>query len=444
MSNAKLFYLKTVSLIAVLSLLFSVFSMNAYAERNFQAEIDAIEKKIDAANSKKADQEKTQEELQGDIDDLQSQLDIYQEKIDSLNDEIKTKEATIAQYDSEIAALDSEINAADLQIEKLNQKIDETYELLKNRLRASYMAGDMSTLEVLLGSTDFESFLTRLELLQAVAKHDNDMLESLQNDIEALNAKKEEISQKKAAQEEKKAAAESEKAEVVSKRSDVQASSNAVKQKQSDMEKKSDQINKIIANLDQSTEEYRKAIQRIQQQEEEFNRQQNAKLSTGGGVIIDQPTNSNYKVSSQGMICPLQYSNAKLSAWWGSYAGHKGIDIITSGGTGNTYGKEIRAAAGGTVVFAGKGTGSAWSYGNFVTIDHGNGVSTRYAHCSSVAVASGAEVTQGQVIAYVGNTGNVYPAPTDENPHAGAHLHFEVIVNGNRVNPEPWIPSLPH
>ena len=437
--------IKIISLILSLVLFVSSASINVYA-RDFQAEIDAIEKKIDAANAQKSDQQKNANELQSEIDDMQAQIDIYQEKIDTLNGEIKEKDATINKYESEIDQLESEIESTNKQIDELNKKIDETYGLLRDRLRASYMAGDMTTLEILLTADDFESFLTRLELVSSAAKHDRDMLDSLEDSITTLKAKKEEISQKKSEQEEKKVAKEKEKAEIVDKRSDIQASKNAVDEKQNSMEKKVSQIQSIIANLDEQSAEYRKAIVQIQQAEEEFNRQQNAKLSKGSGTIdvVSQPSNGDYAVSSKGMICPLQYSNACISSGWGEYSGHKGTDIITRGATGNTYGKEIRAAAAGTVVFAGKGTGSSWSYGNFVTIDHGNGVSTRYAHCSSVAVSSGAHVNQGQVIAYVGNTGNVRPAPTPENPHAGAHLHFEVILNGTRVNAAPWIPSLPH
>ena len=125
-----------------------------------------------------------------------------------------------------------------------------------------------------------------------------------------------------------------------------------------------------------------------------------------------------------------------ISAGWYGYANHQGIDFTTAGATGNTYGKEIRAVADG-VVYSSE---YHYSWGNNVYINHGNGVYTRYAHCSKLLVGKGQTVKQGQVIAYVGNTGNVYPRPTASNPHAGAHLHFEVWVNGKRVNPAPWLP----
>ena len=108
---------------------------------------------------------------------------------------------------------------------------------------------------------------------------------------------------------------------------------------------------------------------------------------------------------------------------FGSYSYHGGLDIATS------YGTTIKASDGGTVVFAGTGTGSYWSYGNYVVIDHGNGVRTIYAHCSSVLVSTGDHVYQGQAIARVGATGRA----------TGNHCHFEMQINGTAVNPRSYL-----
>jgi murein DD-endopeptidase MepM/ murein hydrolase activator NlpD len=94
---------------------------------------------------------------------------------------------------------------------------------------------------------------------------------------------------------------------------------------------------------------------------------------------------------------------------------HEGIDI------GCAFGAPNRAAASGTVIHAG------WlgGYGNLVVVDHGNGLSTAYAHASSIVVGVGQSVSQGQTVSLVGSTGN----------SSGPHLHFEVRVNGNAVDP---------
>ena len=109
---------------------------------------------------------------------------------------------------------------------------------------------------------------------------------------------------------------------------------------------------------------------------------------------------------------------------FGSYSFHSGIDIAGS------YGASIVASDGGKVTFAGMGTGGYWSYGNYVVIDHENGLQTIYAHCSSLCVKAGERVYQGQVIARVGSTGR----------STGNHCHFQVKQNGTTVSPWNYLP----
>ena len=109
---------------------------------------------------------------------------------------------------------------------------------------------------------------------------------------------------------------------------------------------------------------------------------------------------------------------------FGSYSFHSGIDIAGS------YGASIVASDGGKVTFAGTGTGGFWSYGNYVVIDHENGLQTIYAHCSSLCVSAGDRVYQGQVIARVGSTGR----------STGNHCHFQVKQNGTTVSPWNYLP----
>ncbi len=121
----------------------------------------------------------------------------------------------------------------------------------------------------------------------------------------------------------------------------------------------------------------------------------------------------------------LPLTSGTISSRYGSVESirdhvHRGLDIAAS------YGTEIKAAADGTVKFAGFNNGG---YGNLVIIEHGNGVETYYGHCSSILVSSGTAVKAGDVIAKVGSTGN----------STGNHLHFEIKVNGSSVNPQKYI-----
>ncbi len=109
-----------------------------------------------------------------------------------------------------------------------------------------------------------------------------------------------------------------------------------------------------------------------------------------------------------------------ISAYWGDGRGHKAIDIAAA------HGSPILAALDGTVVevFYNHST-----YGHYVLIDHGNGIQTRYAHCSEMFVNVGDRVTAGQHIAAIGRTGRA----------TGPHLHFEYIIDGERVDPAPYL-----
>jgi len=118
--------------------------------------------------------------------------------------------------------------------------------------------------------------------------------------------------------------------------------------------------------------------------------------------------------SSSGLVWPVAGPiTSGFGPRWGSF--HYGLDIAAGPGT------PIRAAAAGTVIYAGWFDG----FGNFVIIDHGGGISTTYGHQSSIAVSTGEHVDQGQVIGYVGSTGF----------STGPHLDFEVRVNGSPVDP---------
>lgn len=124
------------------------------------------------------------------------------------------------------------------------------------------------------------------------------------------------------------------------------------------------------------------------------------------------------QVPSSGWIAPTQGTvTSEFGPRWGRR--HEGIDIAAGVGT------PVKAAADGVVRQA------SWNggYGNAVVIDHGNGVTTLYAHNSELTVKPGDRVTSGQTVAKVGSTGD----------STGPHLHFEVKVDGTKIDPRPWL-----
>lgn len=146
------------------------------------------------------------------------------------------------------------------------------------------------------------------------------------------------------------------------------------------------------------------------------------RVATSNRTIASTGMNNTGNVIDIGISLIRPVSGVLTSRFgWRSRDNHKGIDI------GASYGTPIYAAASGTVIFAEYGYGGG--YGNHVIISHGNGVTTLYGHCSSLAVTTGEYVSQGQVIAYVGSTGI----------STGNHLHLEVRVNGVAQDPQNYV-----
>lgn len=144
-------------------------------------------------------------------------------------------------------------------------------------------------------------------------------------------------------------------------------------------------------------------------------------------IVVGSLTSSQYNFSGSGTastesnvggyIWPVNGGYISCPIW--GYSGHTGTDIAAPAGT------TIWASKGGTVAYAGWSNG----YGYNILINHGDGTKTRYAHCSSLAVYTGQQVSQGQVIGYVGQTGRAF----------GNHCHFEIISNGTFLDARNYI-----
>lgn len=144
------------------------------------------------------------------------------------------------------------------------------------------------------------------------------------------------------------------------------------------------------------------------------------KSSNNGAIGSSKNVNNSSNKVNLG-ISLIRPVNGTISCRFGRNSGyyHTGLDIAAPGGT------PIKAAAGGTVTYAGYHS----SYGNLVILSHGNGIQTYYAHCSKLYVSVGQSVSQGQTIGAVGSTGN----------STGNHLHLEVRVNGTAQNPQNYL-----
>lgn len=445
---------KFLSVLFAVVMLFSSFTFptSARSLADIEAEIAKNEKELEQMGNR-GDRVDTLEKIAEQRKVLDEQVEAIEEKIAPIQKNIDELNVQIEELESKIATLETEIATIDAQIAEQNVIIDETYELLSKRLRAAYMAGETSELEIFLSATDFQDFLNRTELIRQISKHDTAIVSDLEEQIDGLNKMVEDLTAKrndldksrqkleadKAQREAEKAVYEQEKA----KKEKAIAQNIAYERKENEIIGKMDQKSAYIQKL---MEEARIAKEKESQ---EIDKDVGNSGSSGSGTVSGS-TGHNFKLSKKGTICPIQESGVKYSANFASHSarGTASVDLVSyknrrvsnsfgSGTYWTTWGADLYAMADGVVV---KSTYVSSTYGHYVSIDHGNGLNTLYAHMSSRNVTVGQTVKQGQIIGKVGNTGNCWPRPNSSNPAAGAHLHLEVRVNGNRVNPEPYIP----
>lgn len=362
---------------------------------DYDDKIDAINDKIDSLEDDKKAASELAKTLQEKIDNLENQISLVNQTIDTLN---------------------ARIDEAQVKITEKEKEIDSAKGTLKERLRAIYIAGSNSNLQVLLSADSFADYLAKSELMRGVTKHDTQLMEKLNNDIKDINKLKEEIEADKADAKELKAGLVDKQNELDKDYQRAQAAYDKANGAQSDL---SDEADELEAAKAQVQAEWEAAIRAESDRKRQFNSGGSSSGGSSGGDHSSSGHDST--VSDFGFVWPFQ-SSYYISCGYMGYAGHTGVDITCSG----ALGKPIYAAASGRVIRA---TWSNVSYGNNLIIDHGvkNGssVSTLYAHCQTLLVGEGDEVSQGQLIAYCGSTGN----------SSGPHLHFEVRIDGSHINP---------
>ena len=423
---------RLLSLIISLSVLVSAvacYNLSASANEKvdeYKDKIAEYEEKIDAAQNKIDSLKGDIGEVKTYIEELDKQVAMYQEQIDAYNGQIDAHQANIDDYEAQNEELENRITELNDQIDKCNdeidaknEEIDAKYEELKELIRTNYINGETSALEVLLMSDDFSDYLTKVQFVSSLADYENGLINGINDDIDAINDTKAQIDADKESIRELQDEIDKKIAEIETLQDAVEENKAKVVANQDAIEQKVSENSNYLASLNNESAEYKAMIKEYEAEIARFDRQIEALLQSNGS------SGSGTLVNSSGLICPLQYSGVYVSSPFyrnsdGSY--HGALDLCVSGGS---YGKSISAAESGTVITA----SYHWSYGNYVVVDHGNGLSTLYAHCSSLAVGAGQSVSKGQTIAYVGSTGN----------STGPHLHFEVRINGSRVNPSGYI-----
>lgn len=436
-----------------------------------EAKINEKQKELDSLQSDLEENEAYQNTLQEKITLQQKNLDIVSEELSRINDSIDQTVIQISETEDEITVMEADIAIG--------------LEEFKLRLRAMYVQGNDSLASALVGATDFYDLLSKYELMSRIANHDNDLVNDLKDKLEKCNAKKAELETEKESLEKQQADQQAKKDEFSAALLDLQDTYAETEEAKETMEREKDKLNVDVetlqannAALDEEEAEIKAAIAKAAEEqkkkeaeekkkreaaaaaqaEQQLKKQQASQSSSSSNNSSANDTSSNDTSSSSGTSsddsdytpatpepaapsysggfvwpCPGFYS---ISSGYGSRWGttHGAIDIA-----GGNAGAAIVASRSGTVVTVRTGCshnypkssscGCGGGYGNYVVIQHDGTYSTLYGHMASVAVSPGQTVSAGQTIGYVGSTGF----------STGFHLHFEVRVNGAKVDPMQYL-----
>ena len=342
---------------------------------------------------------------------LESEL---KEKVTVVQSQISVLKGQIAEVQNSIGLKEQEIAAKEQQITEKEAEIADQWGDFKQHMAAMQELRDGGSVAMLSAVNDLYELLTFNEVMQDISIKDTEILDNMKNAKEALESDKLTL--------------ESQRSELQSKKADLDAQNSQMRAKQNELNSSVAAAQMSAAEAQQAQKDAQAAIESDEMNYEAVKKQIQKMIAA---AAASKPT-----LSFTGFICPLKsYSRISSEYGWrknpvtGVNKLHAGTDFVAPGGT------PIYAAASGYVQVAGWSSGG---YGNYVIIYHGkmsdgNQYSTLYGHMRSVATSAGKYVQQGEIIGYVGSTGN----------STGNHLHLEVWKGGskaNAVNPRGYIP----
>ncbi|MEQ9336537.1 MAG: peptidoglycan DD-metalloendopeptidase family protein [Miltoncostaeaceae bacterium] len=361
--------------------------------------------------------------LTDELGSLSSRIRVLEQKLEPLRAEAERLEGELAELRERLAALTGRLQQEQRRLAAAEAELKRRQDQLGQRLRQLYVRGTPNQLALLLESGSLSQAVETQQTLEVIADRDRELADTVKAYADDVRATRNRIADVRA-----DVATAEERAEVATRKANEAKA--GLERQQAQVKSVADERATLLSRVRGDRQAIEVETQGLEARSaalgEEIRKAQAAaaeaqaaqsQSSSGGSAPAPQGTVSR-EASSQGFIWPASGVLTSNFGWrWGRM--HQGIDIGAGTGT------PISAAAPGTVIIAGWNGG----YGQMVVVDHGNGISTAYAHMSSMSVGVGAAVGQGTIVGAVGNTGN----------STGPHLHFEVRINGGAVDPLPYL-----
>lgn len=354
-------------------------------------QLSNIQQQMTNEANKKSEAEKT-------IGTVYEQLHAIQRDLDTATAELKQVQAERIQLDKDITKTEAELKEAQARLQSREK-------VFYKRVRDIYINGRLSYLDVVVGSKDFSDFANRMEMLKRILQSDMDLINTIKTEREDIASKKAKLEEDRAKVLELEKVAQEKQNLINQKKAERQA---VLERAMNDRDTAERAYNELMASSASITA-------MLQQRAAERAAAAAAAASQGGGGGGATWVRGSGQLAAP-VVAPITSDFGwRIHPIYGTRRLHAGTDFGVDEGT------PVHAADGGVVVEAGWVSG----YGYTVIIDHGNGMSTLYAHNSEVAVSPGQTVSKGQVVSYSGNTGG----------STGPHLHFEVRINGEPTDP---------
>lgn len=391
--------------------------------QQLEQENQKYQKILDDTKSDIAEKEEYKSALVSKVQVLDEKIAVTREKISSLNDDIKEKQDA---YDKGLS------------------EVEDQFDALANRLRILYMSGNATDLEIIFGAKDFSDLIDKMELVKSLANSDKELISEIQTKLDELSTKKKSLEADKKDLETQQASLKSDQDEfnkLISDNDEILKNLYASNSEaQNSLESAALQSDEIEAKISQYYAAQKAAAEHAAQASQSSSSSGSSSSSSSSSSSGSSSSGSSSSGSSSvivpsgsGFAWPTPGFVSRSSEWFEDREvyNHGGIDIAGAG----IMGTPVVAAADGTVVATNSSCTHNWGksyscgcgggYGNYVMISHAGGKMTVYGHLTSLTVSSGQSVSRGQIIGYVGSTGN----------STGPHLHYECRLNGVRYNP---------